>query len=94
MKANLFFTKLEDIPVIAATQYPSYFQSGYPKTSFIPYTNFNTNQYRGFDFQIDLNKKVGQVNLQAGVSGTYVTSKALKRDECTLILIVIGWGNP
>lgn len=81
MKANLFFTKLEDIPVIAATQYPSYFQSGYPKTSFIPYTNFNANQYRGFDFQIDLNKKVGQVNLQAGVSGTYVTSKALKRDE-------------
>ena len=72
---------MEDIPVIAATQYPSYFQSGYPKTSFIPYTNFNTNQYRGFDFQIDLNKKVGQVNLQAGVSGTYVTSKALKRDE-------------
>ncbi len=35
----------------------------------------------GFDFAANFNKKVGDVDLQLGVTGTYYNPKATKRDE-------------
>jgi len=80
-QATAFFIKKEGIPVQSYTQYPSYFYTAYPTTSFVPYTNFGANRYQGFDFQMNFHQKVGEVNLTVGAAGTYVTIKALKRDE-------------
>jgi TonB-linked SusC/RagA family outer membrane protein len=79
--ANVFFIKKEGLPVQRYTQYPSFFYTNWPETSFVPYSNYEENSYRGFDFQLDYNTNVGEVDLILGVSGTYVATEALKRDE-------------
>ncbi|WP_199898526.1 SusC/RagA family TonB-linked outer membrane protein [Prolixibacter bellariivorans] len=81
LKATAFFIKKDGMPVLAYTQYPSYFYTSYPETSFVPYTNFEANGYHGFDFQLNFHKQLGEVNLTIGAAGTYVKTKALKRDE-------------
>jgi TonB-linked SusC/RagA family outer membrane protein len=81
LQATAFFIKKDGIPVQRYTQYPSFFYTNYPETSFVPYANFAANSYKGFDFQLNLHKKIGEVDLTIGVAGTYVTTKALKRDE-------------
>jgi TonB-linked SusC/RagA family outer membrane protein len=80
-QTNVFYIKKDGIPVQNSSQYPSYFVTGWPKTSFLPYNNFAANSYKGFDFQISFNKKLGDVNLTVGASGTYTVSKAEVRDE-------------
>ncbi|MDO6430323.1 SusC/RagA family TonB-linked outer membrane protein [Flavitalea sp. BT771] len=79
--ATMFFIKKDGIPVQAYSQYPSYFFTGYPPTSFVPFTNFEANRYQGFDFQLNFHQDAGNVRLTFGVAGTYVRTKALKRDE-------------
>lgn len=76
-----FYIKKVGIPVQAGTIYPTYFTTGYPSTSFIPYTNFGANRYQGIDFQVNFHQRVGQVHLSLGLAGTYVQTKALIRDE-------------
>jgi len=80
-QTTAFFIKKDGIPIQSYTQYPSYFFTSYPETSFVPYTNFEANNYQGLDFQLNFHKKVGEVDLKVGVAGTYVTTEALKRDE-------------
>ena len=79
--ASLFYIKKDGIPVQNYSQYPSYFFTNYPATSFVPYTNFAANRYQGFDFQLNFHKRVGAVKLTIGAAGTYVATKALKYDE-------------
>ena len=79
--ATAFYIRKEGIPVQAASLYPNYFVTGFPPTSFIPYTNFGANLYHGVDFQLRLHEKAGNVNLTFGVAGTYETTKVLKVDE-------------
>ena len=79
--ANVFIIKKDGIPAQMGTTYPSYFVTGWPPTSFIPYTNSLANSYKGFDFQLNFHQKVGNVNLTIGAAATYTTTKALKRDE-------------
>jgi TonB-linked SusC/RagA family outer membrane protein len=81
LKATAFMIKKDGIPVQGYTQYPGFFRSYWPETSFVPYTNFEANSYNGFDFQVEFNKKVGEVNLTLGAAGTYIATKALVRDE-------------
>ncbi|HEY5369042.1 MAG TPA: SusC/RagA family TonB-linked outer membrane protein [Hanamia sp.] len=78
---SAFFIKKDGIPVQAGTLYPSYFTTGYPSTSFIPYTNFEANRYQGFDFQVNFHQKFGEVKFSLGLAGTYVKTMALIRDE-------------
>ncbi|HEX6427027.1 MAG TPA: SusC/RagA family TonB-linked outer membrane protein [Niastella sp.] len=79
--ASLFYIKKDGIPVQNYSLYPSYFFTGYPQTSFVPYTNFAANRYQGFDFQLNFHERVGAVKLTIGAAGTYIKTKALKRDE-------------
>lgn len=79
--ANAFFVKKDGIPVQNNSLYPSYFVTYYPPTSFVPYKNFEANQYRGVDFQLNVKGKAGDVKLIFGAAGSYITTKALKRDE-------------
>jgi hypothetical protein len=79
--ASLFYIKKDGMPVQNYSLYPGYFFTGFPETSFVPYTNFAANRYQGFDFQLNFNQRVGAVKLTVGAAGTYVATKALKRDE-------------
>jgi TonB-linked SusC/RagA family outer membrane protein len=81
IQATAFFIKKDGIPVQATSQYPSYFSTYYPTSSFVPYINFGVNQYRGFDVQLNYREKLGEVNMIVGATGTYETTKALKVDE-------------
>lgn len=81
VSATAFSIKKDGIPIQSNTLYPSYFNTSYPPTSFVPYTNFGANSYKGFDFQINFHEKVGNLNLTIGAAGTFVTTKALKVDE-------------
>lgn len=75
LNASLFINKINNLPVQRFTLYPSYF------SDFVPYTNYNSDQYRGVDFIINLNKKVGLFEYNFGVNAAYINSKALVRDE-------------
>ncbi|MBS9522737.1 SusC/RagA family TonB-linked outer membrane protein [Litoribacter alkaliphilus] len=61
--------------------YPSYFTQGWPASSFIPFENFNKDQRTGFDFNLNLNERIGNTNLSLGFVGTYYNTKALERGE-------------
>jgi TonB-linked SusC/RagA family outer membrane protein len=79
--ASAFYIKKDGIPVQNYSLYPSYYFTVFPETSFVPYTNFAANRYQGLDFQLNYHETVGAVKLTIGAAGTYVTTKALKRDE-------------
>jgi TonB-linked SusC/RagA family outer membrane protein len=79
--ASLFYIKKDGIPVQKYSLYPSYFFTTYPATSFVPYTNFAANRYQGLDFQLNFHQSIGAVKLTIGAAGTYIATKALKRDE-------------
>jgi hypothetical protein len=72
---------MEGLPIQPSTLYPSYFSTGFPDASFIPYVNFNNNQRRGIDLGINFNKQIGEVGLSLGVVGTYFTTEATRLDE-------------
>ena len=81
VQATVFVIKKDGIPVQVTSQYPNYFTTFNPTSSFVPYVNFDANRYQGFDIQLNWREKVGNVNLMLGATGTYVTTKALKVDE-------------
>jgi len=79
--STLFFIRKDGIPVQNYSQYPGYFFTVYPPTSFVPYSNFQADRYEGLDLQLNFHQDIGNVRLTLGTALTYVTSKALKRDE-------------
>lgn len=81
LNANFFNTTTEGLITQLATAYPNYFQSYYPESSFVPYINYNNQRRTGFDFSLNLQKKVGQVDLNLGINGMYYTSKATRVSE-------------
>lgn len=81
LSANYFINNMNGFITTADTKYPNYFQSYYPKTSFIPYENYNNTRYSGFDFGLNLHKKVGKVDLALGLTGYSITSKNTKVSE-------------
>lgn len=62
----------------ASTIYPSYFNS---IGSFLPFTNFNQDLRKGWDFSVNFNKKMGEVNTSLGFVGMAYNTEAKKRDE-------------
>ncbi|WP_448633276.1 hypothetical protein [Pedobacter panaciterrae] len=77
----MFLIKKDGIPVQSYSLFPSYFLTSFPATSFVPYTNFAANSYKGADIHLNIHEKLGDLKLTLGIAGTYVTTKALKRDE-------------
>ena len=57
------------------TIYPSYY------SSFLPNINNDKDKRTGVDFMLNLNKRIGQVDVSLGFAGMYFTSKAVIRDE-------------
>ncbi|MBK5261068.1 MAG: SusC/RagA family TonB-linked outer membrane protein [Peptostreptococcaceae bacterium] len=80
-QASAFSITKDGLPVQRYSLYPNSFYTANPASSFVPYVNYGANLYQGFDFQLNFNKNLGEVNLKIGISGTYVATKVLKRDE-------------
>lgn len=77
-QTTVFKTQMDGLATQRFSQYPNYF------STFIPYTNYNANQRTGFDVMLNVNKKVGNVELSLGATATYANSTATKRDELLL----------
>ncbi|TDN90388.1 TonB-linked SusC/RagA family outer membrane protein [Salegentibacter sp. 24] len=78
---NVFMSKMTGLVNQLSILYPNYFETGWPNSSFIPYVNYNNDLRSGFDFSLNLNKRIGQVDWSVGLVGTYVTTEASKRAE-------------
>lgn len=78
---NYYYNRTTDIPVQLSTQYPSWFTTYWPVTSFIPYTNYNEDQRSGLDFALNCNQRIGKVDFSIGFTGNILRTKAIKRDE-------------
>lgn len=74
------------------TVYPSWFS--YSNVNFLPNINFNKDRYSGFDFTVNIHKKVGQVDASLGLAGMYCTAEATKRDEVYSDKYQYRVGNP
>lgn len=79
--ASFFINSMEGYLINQPTFFPSHLNTGYPAASFMAVTNYNNNRRIGFDFSVNANKRVGDVDLSLGVSGTYYDTKITKRDE-------------
>ncbi|WP_104382274.1 SusC/RagA family TonB-linked outer membrane protein [Sphingobacterium sp. HMA12] len=78
---SYFFNRMSGGLVQAATQYPMYFTTGWPVYSDLPFINYNSDERRGVDFGVNLNKQLNQTFVSLGLNGMYYTTKAAKRDE-------------
>jgi TonB-linked SusC/RagA family outer membrane protein len=76
LETTFFLKRFEGYPTQRFSQYPNYF------SDFVPYSNYNTNQSMGTDVMLNLNRKIGEVEFNLGISATYIiNTKAVKRDE-------------
>lgn len=75
LQTTIFKTQMDGLPTQRFSQYPNYF------STFIPFTNYNADQRSGFDLMLNVNKKVGNVELSLGTNLTYAKSNVVKRDE-------------
>lgn len=78
---SYFVSKMTGLVVQNDNLFPSYFRTGWPESSFIPYVNYNDDLRSGFDFNLNLHKQTGLVDWTLGLTGTYFTSRATKRAE-------------
>lgn len=81
VNTSFFVNSMEGMLIEPMTLFPNYFFTYYPDASFIPYVNFNNDRRVGFDFNVNYNKQIGEVDLTLGLVGTYYTTKATQRDE-------------
>ncbi len=78
---SFFVNSMEGYPIQSAILFPNYLSTGYPDASFVPYMNYNNNKRTGFDFNVNFNKRMGEVDFTLGVAGTYYDTKATQRSE-------------
>lgn len=81
LNGSFFINKLSGNIIQASVLFPSYFTTGWPVSSFIPFVNYNDDKRVGFDFGASLNKKYGEVQWTMGLNGTYYEAIASKRAE-------------
>ncbi|MDP4225436.1 MAG: SusC/RagA family TonB-linked outer membrane protein [Bacteroidota bacterium] len=73
--ANVFKSQYYNQITRPSTIYPSFY------SNFMPYKNFDNNQYEGAELGITINKHFGDVKVTLGANALYATSKIIKRDE-------------
>ncbi len=81
VNGSFFMNRITGNIVQAAVLFPSYFTTGFPESSFIPFVNYNNDKRIGFDFGASINKNLGPVQLIVGVTGNYYNTTATKRAE-------------
>ena len=75
LNANYFNVKFDGLVITPEANFPSYYHTYWPVSTFLPNYNYNIQNRSGFDFTVDFHKNLGEVDLQAGVTGMYVTNK-------------------
>ncbi|HEU4902508.1 MAG TPA: SusC/RagA family TonB-linked outer membrane protein, partial [Flavisolibacter sp.] len=78
LQTTFFVTEFDGLLTQRFALYPNYY------STFIPYTNYNANKRSGIDVMLNVNKKLGNVEMSLGVNATYAQSKVSKRDELYL----------
>lgn len=81
LNGTFFVNKISGNIIQAAVLFPSYFTTGFPVSSFIPFVNYNDDKRVGFDFGANLNRKSGNINWTMGLNATYYEATASKRAE-------------
>lgn len=81
VNSSIFLNRMDGGVIQADALFPSYFFTGYPDNSFIPYVNYEIDQRRGIDFNVRINEELGGINWSLGMTGTYFNSKAIRRAE-------------
>lgn len=78
---SYFVSEMTGLFLQDANIYPSYFVTGWPISSWIPYVNYNNDLRTGVDFQLNLNQRIKSVDWSLGFSGIYYDTKATQRSE-------------
>lgn len=81
VNGSFFMNRITGNIIQSSVLYPSYFTTGFPESSFIPWVNYNNEKRIGFDFGASLSKRLGAVDWILGVTGTYYNSTATQRAE-------------
>lgn len=74
-KASVFYSKMDDIVTQDFNEYPSFF------SSFVPYSNYNSDLRKGIDLMVNVNKNAGEFNFNLGLNATYLKTEVLERSE-------------
>jgi len=75
MTANIFFQRESNKVTRMYTQYPGFY------SDFAPYSNFNENEYRGFEVGLTYNKQFGDFTFNFTGNVLYSSSEIIKVDE-------------
>ena len=81
LNANFFVIETNGLLATPSAYLPNYYDTYYPRSSFLPYDNYNNQRRTGFDFTLNLHKRVGEVDLQLGLTGMAYSSKNTKVSE-------------
>lgn len=73
--ANVFKSEYYDQITKPLTQYPSF------SANYIPYSNFDSNSYKGAELGLSYNQGFGDFSFLIGANALYMASKVLKRNE-------------
>lgn len=75
IESNVFYERYSDLVTRPNTIYPGFY------TSYIPYENFEEDEYKGIEVGIDFNKSLGEFTVALGINALYVTSERIVVDE-------------
>ncbi len=81
VNANFYNIHTNGYITTPSTIMPSYLYTYYPVSSFLSYMNYNNTASTGFDFAVDFNKKIGEVDLTVGVTGMANETKYTRYNE-------------
>ena len=81
---NVYKSTMKGMITQISNNFPVYFQTGWPSSSFIPFENYNEQERIGYDFNLNLNQNIGNVDLSLGFVGSYYESKQTKAVETLL----------
>jgi len=73
--ANIFASQFYDQITRPSSLYPSFY------TSYLPYSNFDNNAYKGAELGLRINKDLGAVSMSIGINTLYANSEVKERDE-------------
>lgn len=86
---NFFLIRNEGLITKRLSLYPGFL------SDYVPFTNYNANQYTGFDLSITYHKTLSaDAKFSIGWNSTYVTSKVIKRDELNAYDYLNRTGKP
>lgn len=98
VNGSVFYSKITNNIVGGATlanvMFPSYFYTYWPVSSFVPFINYNSDERRGFDFGVNVNKRAAGIDWNLGITGSYYTTKAIKRAEVYANSYQLRQGKP